>query len=325
MQQQFRWGFMGTGWISRTVASDFQHADLRIQAFGSSSLANAAALAEEFGAPNQHGSYRDLANDPEVDVVYVTLLNQGHLDGALLAIEAGKAVLVEKPFTVNAAQARRLRDAARANGVFAMEAMWSRFVPTRRALHEVIHHGLIGETQAVIAQYSENLVPKDRIWRTDTAGGVLLDLGVYPLSFIIELLGFPEAVTAKSVISIGGVDQITTAILNYQGVRQGVFTSSASTFGPSMATILGSEGRIDYEGPIWGQSPFSVRNQSGEEVFRYESPILGSGRQYQAIEVERCLRAGIAQSPLMTLDDSVRIMELLDEIRAQVGVRFPMD
>ena len=320
-----RWGFMGTGWIARTVADDFSSTDMRIEAVGSSSLDQANAFGDDFQVPNRHGSYAALAADPAVDIVYVTLLNQAHMDGALLAIDAGKHVLVEKPFTINQAQAERVRAAAQARGVMVMEAMWSRFLPMHETIRGLISGGAIGDVLVVTSQLSQNQAGKPRLWDPTVGGGAMLDLGIYCLSFTVSLLGMPERVTARATITDRGVDETTAVVLEYPDSRQGTFMTSMRVSGPAIATILGSTGRIDIGDPLWGQSGFTVCDSQGIAIQEYSVPVAGTGRQFQALEFERCLRAGLLESPKLPISESVQIMGIMDAIRREVGVVYPMD
>lgn len=315
-----RWGFMGTGWIARTVASDFQHAGLSIQAVGSSRLSNAQQFANTFDVASTHGSYEQLAADPSIDIVYVTLLNQSHFDGAMLAIKHGKHVLVEKPFTMTAEEARTLVAAARAAGVFAMEAMWSRHTPSQIALKQALSDGIIGKAHTISAHYSENLVDKPRVWAPEQGGGALMDLGVYPLAFILNMFGRPESIHATAALTGRNVDSSIAVTTTHSDGRLGNLVSTIASASRACATILGSEGRIEVWHSLWGQAPWEAFDHDGNLLHGYSATVPGSGRQFQAIEAERCVSAGLGESPLMPLDESVHIMTLIEEIRRQTGI-----
>ena len=332
MSKQLRWGFLGAGGIADVIAADFKVAGLQIQAVGTRNIAGANAFAERFNVPNRHEGYDALVSDPEVDIIYISTIQPLHAEHALLAIAAGKHVLVEKPFALNAAQAKRVRDAARAKGVFVMEAMWTRFLPSMDAIFEVIASGQIGEVRFVTADHSQYLPEAfaKRLWRPELGGGALLDLGIYPVSLFNRIFGRPSSVTAAASIAHTGVDMMTSAIFKYEDGKQASMTTSMQVFGAINATIAGTLGRIDVDTSFYEQTSFSVyetdlSRESGvqTQVSRYEAKIEGRGMQYQALEVERCVNAGLTESPRMTLDETVSIMETMDEIRKQIGVQYP--
>ena len=317
-----RWGFMGTGWISSTVATDFRHEGLQIRAVGSSTLVKAQSFAAEFGISTAHGTYDALAADPDVDIVYVTLLNQAHFDGAMLAIEHGKHVLVEKPFMMTSAQAASVAAMANKRGVFAMEAMWSRFTPSQRALKQALLDGIIGTPHTITAHYGEDLVDKPRVWAPEQGGGALMDLGVYPLAFILNIFGPAESVQARAVLTEQHVDRSIAVNTTHADGRLGSFVSTISASSRPCATVLGTNGRIEVWDKLWGQAPWQVFSNAGELLRDYSDTVPGSGRQYQALEVERCITAGLLESPLMPLDESVRIMAYIEDIRSQTGIQI---
>jgi predicted dehydrogenase len=332
MSKQLRWGFLGAGGIADVIAADFQVAGLKIQAVGTRDIAGANAFGDRFDVPNRHAGYAALVNDPEVDIVYISTIHPFHAEHALLAIEAGKHVLVEKPFALNAAQAARVRDAAKAKGVFVMEAMWTRFLPMMEEIFKVINSGQIGEVKFVTADHSQYLPESfaKRLWLPELGGGALLDLGIYPVSLFNRLLGKPNKVVAEASLSPLGIDLMTSAIFKYDNGVQAAMTTSLEVFGSIGASIVGTIGRIEIETSFYEQTNFTVyatdlSRESGVQSIasRYEAKIEGRGMQYQAIEVERCIRAGLTESPIMPIDETVEILEIMDQIRAQTGVKYP--
>ncbi|MFM6966782.1 MAG: Gfo/Idh/MocA family protein, partial [Rhodoluna sp.] len=228
MSKQLKWGFLGAGGIAEVIAADFQVAGLQIQAVGARNLETAVAFADKFGIPNRHAGYESLVADPEVDIIYINTIHPMHAEQALLAIAAGKHVLVEKPFALNAAQAKRVRDAAKAKGVFVMEAMWTRFLPSMDAIFDVINSGQIGDVRFAYADHSQYLPESlvKRLWAPELGGGALLDLGIYPVSFFNRILGAPKKITAEATIAHTGVDLMTSAIFKYEGGQQASMTTS---------------------------------------------------------------------------------------------------
>ncbi len=332
MTKQLRWGFLGAGGIADVIAADFQVAGLKIQAVGTRDIAGANAFGDRFGVPNRHQGYDALVNDPEVDIVYISTIHPFHAEHALLAIAAGKHVLVEKPFALNAEQAKRVREAARVKGVFVMEAMWTRFLPMMDEIFKIIKSGKIGDVRFVTADHSQYLPESfaPRLWKPELGGGALLDLGIYPVSFFNRLLGKPESVTAEASLSPLGVDLMTSAIFKYADGKQASMTTSMEIFGSIAATVAGTLGRIDIDTSFYENTTFSVyetdlSRESGVQTLtsRYEAKIEGRGMQYQALEVERCVHAGLTESPTMSIDETVAILEIMDEIRSQTGVNYP--
>jgi predicted dehydrogenase len=243
---------------------------------------------------------------------------------ALAAIESGKAVLVEKPFMINRAQAEEVVKLARSREVFLMEAMWTRFLPHMVRVRELLDQGRLGDLRMVTAEigvwFRRN--PAHRMFDPYLGGGALLDLGVYPLSFISMVLGTPASVLGATQFGDTGVDGQTSVILQYGDGRQAVAVSSMQAWLPNRASIAGTDARIDIDATWFRATSFSLTTRAGA-VERYEFPVPGGGLRFQTEEVARCVRAGLLESPVMTLDESCQIMGTMDEVRAQIGLRYP--
>jgi len=331
MGEPIRWGVLAAGGIARAMTKDLIATGSTVVAVGSRSAARAAAFAAEYGIPSSYGSYRELVADPAVDVVYIATPHPQHAGNALLALEAGKHVLVEKPFTLTGAEARRVAAAAERLGLVAQEAMWTRFLPHMIRIRQLIAAGAIGEPRALLADHSQSLTadPAHRINAPELGGGALLDLGVYPVSFAFDLFGQPERMSAISAPTATGVDRQTSVILRYAGGRQAVLHTALDLRGPNTAAILGMEGRIDIDATWYAPTSFTATSRTGEVIERYETTgLVGRGMHYQAAEVERLIRArrsgaGETSSPLLPLEESVRIMATLDAIRSQIGLSYP--
>ncbi|MFM5904980.1 MAG: Gfo/Idh/MocA family protein [Micrococcales bacterium] len=325
MAEQIRWGILAPGGIAHLQASDMLAAGLHLQAVAARDLNRAQTFADQYQIPTAYGSYQELANDPSVDVIYIASTQNFHLEHALLCINAGKHVLLEKPFTLNAAQAKRVVQAARAKKVFAMEAMWSRFLPSMRAAVEVVRQGTIGDVTMLIADHNQYLPISvaPRLHDPMLGGGSIIDLGIYPVSFAFHLLGKPNQVTASGRLNPDGLDLHTGMIFGYESGQQALLASGIDSAGPVTAEILGTDGRIAMERSFYEQCAFTVYDSENNIVERYETKVQGRGMQYQAIEVETCIKAGKLESEIMPLSETVEIMETMDEIRAQIGVRFP--
>jgi len=320
-----RWGFLSAGGIATAVADDFRIAGIHIQAVGARDLVKANEFADKFGIPSRHQGYEALVNDPEVDAIYISTPHPWHHQHALLAFNAGKHVLLEKPFTINAREAQEIKELASAKKLFVLEAMWTRFLPSMDAIFEVINSGNLGEIKLVTADHSQYLPDIPRLWEPDLGGGALLDLGIYPVSFAIRVLGFPTRVTAKATLTGQQVDETTSLIFEYANGAQASLTTCMSAAGPVTATVVGTFGRIEIDSPFYGQISFRVFNQGGEVIQSYDEKIKGVGRQYQALHLEKCVAAGLLESPILSVTESVEIMKVLDTVRGQIGVKYPTD
>ncbi|MFB2555213.1 Gfo/Idh/MocA family protein [Herbiconiux liangxiaofengii] len=325
MSEKVRWGILGTGGIAQSFTTDLQAAGLTVTAVGSRSQESADGFATRFGIPNAHASYEALVADPEVDVVYIATPHTFHAENALLAIGAGKHVLVEKAFTINAREARSIQEAGQAAGVAVLEAMWTRFLPHMVRLREIIAAGTIGDVRTVLADHNQKLPadPAHRIKNPALGGGALLDLAIYPVSFAIDVLGVPTRVLASATLGDTGVDQQTAIIFEHEGGRQSVTHSAIDAAGPVTAAVIGTEARIELDRTWYEPTSFTVTSASGEVLERFEQPVASRGMQYQALEFERMLAAGELESPLLPVAQSVAIMGVLDEVRRQIGLAYP--
>ena len=320
-----RWGIIATGGIARMFARDLALLpDAELVAIGSRTQDAADAFGAEFGVAHRHGSYEALAADPDVDVVYIAPPHPGHREAALLAIEAGKAVLVEKPFTMDGAQAREVVEAARARGVLCVEAMWTRFLPHMARIREILAAGTLGRIVYLTAEHGQWFAedPQFRLFAPSLGGGALLDLGIYPVSFAHMVLGTPEKITAVSGPAFTHVDATTSMIFQYADGAQAVLTTSLAAASNNPAAIYGTEARLEIDGWFYTPTSFRVIARDGTELERYDVPDPGRGMQHEAAEVNRCLRAGLTESPLLPLDETVAIMDVLDEVRRQIGLDY---
>ena len=322
---KLRWGFLSAGGIATSVAEDFQIAGITIQAVGARDLAKANKFADRFGIPNRHQGYEDLVNDPEVDVVYISTPHPWHHQHALLALNAGKHVLLEKPFTINAREAQEIKELAAAKSLFVLEAMWTRFLPSMDAIFEIINSGVLGEIRLITADHSQYLPHVPRLWEPELGGGALLDLGIYPVSFAIRTLGLPQGMTAKATLTGQQVDETTSIIFEYENGAQATLTTCMSAAGPVTAVVTGTFGRIEIDKSFYNQTSFRVYNQGGEVIANYDKKIAGIGRQYQGLHLEKCVAAGLLESPILSVTESVEIMKVMDALRAQIGVKYPTE
>ncbi|QTE29728.1 Gfo/Idh/MocA family protein [Pengzhenrongella sicca] len=319
-----RWGILGAGNIAGSFADAVNsHTRSPLVAVGSRNRDRVERFATAHGIPTTHQGYRGLVEDPQVDAVYVATPHSEHRAHALLAIAAGKHVLVEKSFMRNAGEAEEVFAAAKAAGVFVMEAMWTRFLPHVAALRQVIAAGEIGEIVNLSADHGQWFAPDpaSRLFDPKLAGGALLDLGVYPVSFAHDFLGVPEAVSAVGALTDTGVDGQVSMVLSYAAGVQATLSTTLWSKTPTTASISGTEGHIAIEGSFYAPTSFRVTRRDGAEwtFGRGES----AGLQYEAAEVARRIVAGETESPTMSWDNTLAVMRTLDEIRAQIGLVYP--
>ena len=325
MSEKLRWGIIGTGLIADLFVTDLLANGFTVSAVGSRTEGSAAAFAERFGIPTAHASYEALVADPEVDVVYVATPHPYHVANATIALEAGKHVLVEKPFTLNATEAASIVDLAEKNNLVVLEAMWTRFLPHMIRLRELIAEGVIGDVRTVIADHNQNLPsdPKHRLQDPHLGGGALLDLGIYPISFAWDMLGAPSSVSAIAAKTPTGVDRQTAVVLGYADGQQALIHTALDTAGPNAASVIGTKGWVAVDRVFYEPTAFTVYDLDGAIVERYESSVSDRGMQYQAAELERIVAAGLLAGDMLPPRETVGIMTTLDEIRAQIGLVYP--
>jgi len=320
-----RWGVVATGNISHAFTRDLAGAGgAEVVAVASRSLENAEKFGAEFGIPSRYDDYAALIADESVDVVYIGTPHPQHYAVARACLAAGKAVLCEKPVTINARQARDLVAVARANGVFFAEAMWMRANPVVRAAYDDVRAGLIGEPMQVLADFcfTKPELP-GRLLRPELGGGALLDLGIYPATFAYAALGRPAHVKAVAELSDLGVDLNTAMVWSYESGAVAALTCGVRANSPCTASISGTEGTLLLPSRFHNPDHYIRQTASGAE--RVEIASTGTGYQHEAAEVMRCVRAGLTESPLFPHDDTIAVLELLDLVRDQIGVGYPGD
>jgi predicted dehydrogenase len=325
MTDRLRWGILATGGIAHAFTNDLKLNGFTVQAVGSRSQAAADAFAAEFDIPNAHASYESLAADPEVDVVYVSTPHPLHAVNARLMLEAGKHVLVEKPFTLNAREAREIADLAAERGLLLLEAMWTRYLPHMVRVREIIADGTLGEVRSLIVDHTQKLSddPAHRINALELGGGALLDLGIYPISFSWDLFGAPLTMQSTATFKDTGADAQVATIFGYDGGRVASMLSASHTVGPNTASVLGTLARIEIDGVWYTPTSFRVVGADGSVLEEFRSEVTGRGMHFQAEGVERLVAEGNLRGDLLTIDDSVAIMGTLDAIREEIGLRYP--
>ena len=327
MSTDFRWGILASGGIAQAFARDLSYFNNHIvAAVGSRSKESADSFATEFPGCIAYGSYEELVSDPNLDAIYVATPHPFHVSNTVLALNAGKPVLCEKPFTINAAEAKQMKAAADKNGVALMEAMWARFLPHMHRVREILASGVLGEIWAVEADHGQRLsdYANPRHWEPSLGGGALLDLGIYPISFAHMVLGKPDSITSSATFTDKGVDASSTAIFNYKSGAQAILTSNMMVSTSCRASICGTLGKIEIDRTFYNPASMRVIMHDGTTT-EYPNDYKGHGLREQAKEFERVVRSGAMNSPILTPGESIEIMGSLDEIRRQIGLIYPSE
>jgi predicted dehydrogenase len=316
MNKPVRWGIIGTGKIASTFARDLQMIDEgEVVAVGSRRRESADAFGDEFNVARRHDSYEALVADPEVDAVYVGTPHPMHFENAALALEHGKPVLVEKAFTMTSSEARDLVALARSKSLFMMEAMWTRFLPHVVALRDLIARGDLGELVMVEADHGQWFAPDpgSRLFAPELGGSAMLDLGVYPVSFASMLLGPPARMVSMVDPAFTGVDGQASMIFGYDSGAQALLTCTSRARSATRACVTGTEARVEIDADFYAPTSFRLITRAGE-VTEYDFDVAPRGLRFQAIEVARCLEAGLLESPVMPLDETISIMATMERV-----------
>jgi predicted dehydrogenase len=321
-----RWGILGTGSIARKFAEGLKSAPgAELVAVGSRAQKTADEFGERFDVPRRHASYEALAADADVDAIYVSSPHSCHKDNTIQCLEAGKPVLCEKPFAINAGQAEAMVAVARERGVFLMEAMWTRFEPVTVKVREWLASGAIGEPRMLCADFGfrAGANPRSRLFDPALGAGALLDVGVYPVSYGSMVFGGPpDHVAGLATMHEDGFDEQSAFVLGYPGGELAVLYCAIRTTTVHRASIMGTEGRIEIP-TFWKAQEATLFGRGSTE--HVERPFAGNGYEYEAAEVGRCLREGKLESDTVPLDETLAIMQTLDRIRGQWGMTYPME
>ena len=322
----FSWGILGPGGIAQAFAKDLTFLEGHtIGAVGSRSLTNAQSFANTFGG-TAYGSYEELVADSHIDAIYVATPHPAHHDNVILALNAGKPVLCEKPFAVNAKQAQAMVDAAAKNKVALMEAMWARFLPHYAKVREIIASGVLGPILSIHADHGQRLADQGiaRLVEPQLAGGALLDLGIYPISFAHMILGNPTSITSSAVMTDKGVDAQTSMIFNYGNGAQAVLTTTMIEQTPCRAVVAGLDGWLEIDRTFYNPASMRVILNDGT-VTEYPSAYTGHGLREQAEAFKQIVQSGEVESKILTWKDTVDIMKSMDTVRGQIGLKYPFE
>ena len=322
----FSWGILGPGGIAQAFAKDLTFIEGHtIGAVGSRSLTNAQSFAKTFGG-TAYGSYEELVADSSIDAIYVATPHPAHHDNVILALNAGKPVLCEKPFAVNAKQAQAMVDAAAKNKVALMEAMWARFLPHYAKVREIVASGVLGPILSIHADHGQRLADQGiaRLVDPQLAGGALLDLGIYPISFAHMILGNPTSITSKAVMTDRGVDAQTSMIFSYDNGAQAVLTTTMIEQTPCRAVVAGLHGWLEIDRTFYNPASMRVILNDGS-VTEYPSAYVGHGLREQAESFKQIVQSGAVESKVLTWKDTVDIMKSMDTVRGQIGLKYPFE
>jgi predicted dehydrogenase len=322
----FSWGILGPGGIAHAFAKDLTLIEGHtIGAVGSRSIANAQSFANTFGG-TAYGSYQELVADSHIDAIYVATPHPAHHHNVILALNAGKPVLCEKPFAVNANQAQEMVDAAVRNKVALMEAMWARFLPHYAKVREIITSGVLGPILSIQADHGQRLADRGiaRLVEPHLAGGALLDLGIYPISFAHMILGNPVSITSSAVLTEKGVDAQTSMIFSYDNGAQAVLTTTMIEQTPCRAVVSGLNGWLEIDRTFYNPASMRVVLNDGS-VTEYPNTYTGHGLREQAEIFKQLVQSGSLESKVLTWKDTVDIMKSMDTVRSQIGLKYPFE
>lgn len=322
----FSWGILGPGGIARAFAKDLTFLEGHtVGAVGSRSLNNAQVFANDFGG-TAYGSYEELVNDSTIDAIYVATPHPAHHDNVILALNAGKPVLCEKPFAVNAAEAQAMVDAASHNKVALMEAMWARFLPHYAKVREIIASGVLGPILSIHADHGQRLADQNipRLVDPHLAGGALLDLGIYPISFAHMILGNPLSINSSAVLTDRGVDAQTSMIFTYENGAQSVLATTMIEQTPCRAVVAGLHGWLEIDRTFYNPASMRVILNDGS-VTQYPNTYTGHGLREQAESFKQLVRSGKFESEILSWQDTIDIMKTMDTVREQIGLKYPFE
>lgn len=325
MQKTIRWGILGPGKIAHKFAEGLKHvSNSELFAIGSRNKQKAQEFANQYNAKKVYGSYLDLVTDPEVDIIYVATPHNLHFENTMLCLENGKSVLCEKPFAVNEKEVGQMIGKAREKNLFLMEGLWSRFLPQIIKAKELIENGAIGEIKFMKADFGFNSPydPASRIFNQKLIGGSIMDVGIYPVSLSMFLLGMPQRIVANAGIGPTGVDHSCSMSFSYEQDLISVLYSSVVAKTDVTAEIHGSKGKIVFPEQWFRPVPFYLIDEYGNRN-DYHFDFKGNGYNYEAQEAVDCLLEEKMQSSLMKWSDSLNLIKLLDEIRRQCKISYP--
>ncbi len=329
MTKRMRWAMLGTGKIANRFAAALNNIPERAEllAIGSRQQETADAFGDTYNIPRRYAGYENVVADPDVDIVYVGTPGVFHQRDVTMCLEAGKHVLCEKAFTINAKQAESLINLARRKNLFLMEAMWTRFFPIHARIRELLAKGVIGEVHGMNITFVAKppFDPKNRFYDVNLGAGVLLDTGSYGVSWAYSLLGEPEQVTGLAHFGESGADYRSALVMKHADGQLVTILSCQTAYDVKDAVVFGSEGKIEVHAPWY--KPFAMTvHVKGKEPELIEMPLGAyNGYEYEACAVMDCILAGKTECEVMPLDETLSIVKTLDSVRKQWGFRYPFE
>lgn len=325
MSRIYNWGIIGPGRIARKFAQDLALlSNAKLYAVASNSMERANDFGREFGAAKTYDSYDAIAADPDVDIIYIATLHTGHYQNSLLCLNHGKHVLCEKPVAMNRAQFEQMAGVAKKEGLFFMEALWTRFLPSFIKCMELLESGAIGHLRMVNSDFCINppYSPHSRLFNPQMGGGSLLDIGIYPVFFALEAAGAPTSITAQATLDENSIDTASSVLMKHANDILSVSGSASMANGRIEAMLQGSKGTLRLN-KCWHTPTTLDLMHDGKEPVRFAFDTPGFGYQYEAAEVMRCLDTGLHESPLWSWEKSRRLISTLDKIRSLTGIQYP--
>ena len=328
-EQTIRWGIIGTGRIARAFAEGLKFTtNGKLHGIASRSLASAQSFAQEWDIPSAFGNYQELAESDAIDAVYIATPHSSHAENAILCMKNKKAVLCEKPFAVNSSEVEAMIKTSREMNVLLMEGMWSRFPPLMNQLRDWLNEGKLGDIRTLHADFGflpKERDPNGRLFNLELAGGSLLDLGIYPVSLASMIMGKPADIQTLANIGPTGVDEQAGWIFRYSNGALAMLLSSLECETRQEAFIAGSIGNVRVHKQCWKPQKMTFTETNGEASETIEMPFVGNGFNYEAESFGALLIQGKKESPIMPLDESLTIMNQMDQIRKEWNLIYPMD
>ncbi|MBN9384441.1 MAG: Gfo/Idh/MocA family oxidoreductase [Chitinophagaceae bacterium] len=323
--KNYRWGIIGPGKIANKFAVALTLAGgAQLDAIASRDGSRAHEFAEKFNIPRYYDNYEALVKDPDIDAIYVSTPHAFHCDQTILALTHGKPVLCEKPMALTQREVGKMVQAARDNNVFLMEAMWTRFLPHTERILELVRSGRLGAIKYIRADFgfAGPYHPDNRLFNLALGGGALLDIGIYPLFLCLLLLGEPQNILASGKLAVTGADESSHALLQYQDGATAVISSTFAAQTAITAEIAGTDGLIQIPTAWYKNDHFILRRPGAEPEVVQMTPMV-NGFEYQIRELMQCVDKGLIESPSMSHDFSLLLSRTMDNIRRQIGVRYP--
>ncbi len=327
MSDYIKWGILGPGRIAHQFARDIRLVkEARLWAVASRQEERAREFAQLYAIPKAYGSYRELVEDEDIDIIYIATPHGRHYEDIKLCLNHNKAVLCEKSFTLNARQAEEVINLARTNGLFLMEAMWTRFLPITQKLRKLLKQNVIGRLHMLSADlgFPFPFDPQSRLFNPILGGGALLDVGVYPVSLSQWFLGTPQEIRSLAVLGESGVDEQAGMVFLYANDRMAHLFTSIRSSTPSQAVFMGDKGHLIVQAPLYRPSGLVIKLENGHEEY-LKAPLKGNGFNYEIAEATQCLFEGKLQSETMSWEDTIEVLKIMDTLRGQWSLRYPQE